>query len=74
MFAGTSAIAYAPRNTIIFFQKKIKTRKNQGVCWLKILPNANSPKKTPASTDRKYPTLKVMTANILQQSQYSLLS
>lgn len=32
--------------------------------WLN-LPNANSPMKAPARTERKYPTLYVMTANIL---------
>jgi hypothetical protein len=34
--------------------------------WLK-RPKASSPMKVPAKTDKKYPTLKVMTANMLHQ-------
>ncbi len=40
-------------------------RQTQCSSSFRYLPNANSPKNTPARTDMKYPTFNVMTASIL---------
>ena len=49
--------------------KRIRTGKWPYIAmfaWLK-RPKASSPMKVPAKIDKKYPTLKVMTANMLHQ-------